>query len=221
MVQILYGDAEGLWPIDRSSERLTRRFGIESQQVKPHTAYLEPAAYLTKEKFCNPGETIDLKPVDLKERNPALDYFADGIQAYFDVWLHGDKPDRENEIKELFVRSVFSGAYESLPRAMSKADRFLSGDFDTQTALAKEVSGIVSSYTGADKNSVDPDNTYNRALVIGWSGFVLASHEQRLESWKYKEIKNGPEVMLAYDEFESPPAKIVKYAVRGKPNYFS
>ena len=188
-------------------DRLMRKIGLESKQVKENSPFTEPAYWFTvnyfNSKFQQRGEDGEIYLSSLKfynqvkSKNPAMHNWALGIGNYFATWVDRNKKRRDiNATETYLLLAIFTAAGKN----ESEVHEYMKYDLTMKERKLQEIM----------KNLEKQD--FTNQLIAAWSGFILVSHFHHIEA-------KGPNSMLYYTEVEQKTKKMIGSPIRGPPHY--
>ncbi|MCA9495658.1 MAG: hypothetical protein KC589_01845 [Nanoarchaeota archaeon] len=242
ILKLLAGPVFDTWDVPRRTysfgARFCRNIGIANEQVSKETPYIDPAYYMVREKAHdkeimrsrNYGDNVPDNE-ELMEINPALSFFSKGIEFYFKGWISREnyqrwRRDHNKELAEKnFVYSMYaaSNPYTAagVKKSVEEGDAFLGANLGDKTRLAQELMKRFDRMGRGNKQSNDPNNSYNRQLVASWSSFMVTRGNEHKEGRlafdaKEKDIRTLSEI-LGW-KLEYPLAKKLGSWIRGPPD---
>lgn len=192
-------------------DRLMRKIGLESKQVKENSPFTEPAYWFTvnyfNSKFQQRGSdgeiylsSLKFYP-QLKSRNPAMHNWALGIGNYFATWVDRSKKYASiNNTETYLLLAIFTAAGKN----ESEVHEYMKYDLTMKERKLKEI-----------MNSLEKRDFTNQ-LIAAWSSFFLANHYWTLDNnSEYLKQKN-----LINKTIEVPLRKYIP-KIRGSPFYLN
>lgn len=197
--------------------------GTRAQVINPNTPYIEPFYHFVAnslKSYHGVGDQCDFK--ELTKRNPALDYFDYSINGFRLNWIEPKISGKlEKQVEENGLKSICVAAFGK-QKGEQAAKGMLNSDINGKKLYARKIIESFSSMKGYDKNSTDPQNPFNQALVANWAAYILNNHFQNLlltnnpRGFAYYSPKSKyfREVEFYSDELVKP---LEKFAYRVQP----
>jgi hypothetical protein len=158
----------------------------------PHEVmYLEPLYYFASNTLENQFDKQTAGnhcPDDLTSKNLAMDYFDSSLVGFFEHWIDtswNKKHSSYHNRGEEFALAAICIAAFGKDKGEQAARGMLDSDVEGKKIYAKKIIDSFSRKKGYDKNSKDPQNPFNQALVANWAAYVITNHFENLV------IKNG------------------------------
>lgn len=183
-------------------DRLMRKIGLESKQVKENSPFTEPAYWFTKDyfnyKFQQRGSDgmIDIENLkfynQVKSKNPAMYNWSKGINMYFKTWVDSRKKYGSiNDTETYLLLAIFTAAGKN----ESEVHEYMKYDLTMKERKLKEV------MTALEKKD------FTNQLIAAWSTYFLTQH------YDWQKLKDGDIV------HEIIVKKKILPKIRGPPHY--
>jgi hypothetical protein len=188
--------------------------------------YIEPlysfASHTLRNKY--QGQiSLDTYPKDLASKNLAMDYFDASMVGFYEDWVDSSwnkKTTIWHGRQEEFALAAICVAAFGKDKGEQAAKGMLDSTVEGKKLYAKAIISEFHSKTDYNKNSKNPQNPFNQALVANWAAYVITNHFENLVikggNYFRPSDKYYDEIQFYRNYLEKP---LEQFAYRIRPNW--
>jgi hypothetical protein len=202
--------------------------GGKEYKLPSEVPYIEPlyafAGHTLKNQYDR--QTVGTHyPDDLESKNLAMHYFDSSLVGFFEHWIDTSW-NKQNTIwhdkGEEFALAAICVAAFGKDKGEQAAKGMLDSSVEGKKIYAKKIIESFSRMKNYDKNSKDPQNPFNQALVANWAAYVITNHFENLQikqgGYFTPDAKYYDEVRFYQEHLEKP---LEQFAYKIRPDFDS
>ena len=151
---------------------------MKEYKLPPEVRFIEPLYYFAGRTLAEYHSAYFWKE-DLEKQNLSMRYFDCCMNAFTDRWIKDYKGNYKRREEEFALKSICVAAFGK-DKGEQAAKGMLDSDVNGKKIYAKKIIESFSRMKRYDKNSKDPQNPFNQALVANWAAYVITNHFENL-----------------------------------------
>jgi hypothetical protein len=150
-------------------------------KLPPEMPFIEPLYYFAAQTLKKQySRESDHWQSDLPKKNLALDHFDCCIRGFSSIWITKKLDRFRGKEEEFALKSICVAAFGT-EKGEQAAKGMLDSSVEGKKIYAKNIIESFDRMNGYKKNSKDPQNPFNQALVANWAAYVITNHFENLQ----------------------------------------
>jgi hypothetical protein len=190
-------------------------------KLPPEMPFIEPLYYFAantlRGEYGKSGNHYDKD--ELIKKNHSMYFFNSAITGFYCNWIGNVGHELGRNFEKNSLKAICVAAFGT-DKGEQAAKGMLDSDVNGKKIYAKKIIESFSRMKNYDKNSKDPQNPFNQALVANWAAYVITNHFENLVikggNYFRPSDKYYDEIQFYRNYLEKP---LEQFAYRIRPNW--